>query len=92
MRAYRVFMDGREVGELLPGERTSIAVAPGDHVVQLRIDWARSRAITVNQAEGQVARFAARPRAAWAAVFWVTLGVRRYPNLQLVDAPAAASA
>jgi hypothetical protein len=82
LRGYRVVVDGRPVGQLLPGRSVQAPVEPGEHVVQLRIDWARSRAVPVRVERGEAARLLAEPRPAWAALFWSTLGSRRYVRLR----------
>jgi hypothetical protein len=82
LRGYRVMVDGRAVGHLLPGRSVQAPVEPGEHVVQLRIDWARSRGLTVQVERDETARLIGEPRPAWAALFWSTLGSRRYVRLR----------
>lgn len=48
LRAYRVVIDGTTVGKIKAGEEQSFEVDPGQHVVQLRVDWARSRKLEVD--------------------------------------------
>jgi len=83
MRGYRVLVDDEAVGVLLPGRTIEVPVEPGEHVVQLRIDWTRSRAVPVRAEPNDVVRLEGRPRPAWAALFWITLGARRYPSLRV---------
>jgi hypothetical protein len=82
LRGYRVIVDGQMVGQLLPGWSVETPVEPGEHVVQLRIDWGRSRTVPVTVEPAGTARLVGEPRPAWSALFWLTLGHRRYVRLR----------
>ncbi len=41
-RSYHVLIDGEDVGTIKQGQTISLDVAPGEHEMQLKIDWARS--------------------------------------------------
>lgn len=42
LRAYKIIVDGRQVGTIRRGKEFSFGVAPGQHSIWLRIDWAES--------------------------------------------------
>ena len=54
IRDYRLFVDKEQVGTLANGATLELAVAPGDHLVEARIDWCRSAPLTLSLAEGEV--------------------------------------
>ncbi len=46
-RKFRVFVDGKKVGTIRRGETRHFFVRPGQHQVQVRIDWWRSNSVNV---------------------------------------------
>ena len=60
-RAYRVFIDDKEVGRLRRGETARFDVGPNGHVVQLGIDWKRSAQFAVSGHSDEVFRFRCGP-------------------------------
>lgn len=44
-RAYKILLDGEEIGKIKGGETRQYDVKPGNHSLQLKIDWASSRAV-----------------------------------------------
>src|SRR4051794_10308248 len=82
-RAYKVMVDGAEVGSLKQGESQSVEVAPGAHEVHIAIDWARSPSVELQLAEGESASLACRPNANPFTVLWFTTFARkRYVALE----------
>src|SRR4051812_8886184 len=61
-RAYRIEVDGAEVGRLRRGQELVVDVAPGEHRVCARIDWTGSEAISVQVAPGATASVAVSPK------------------------------
>lgn len=57
-RAYSVRLDGKEIGDLKPGQSLAVDVAPGTHTLALKIDWCGSK--TVEFDGGSEVRYAAR--------------------------------
>jgi hypothetical protein len=47
LRAYKIFVDGEEVGTIRRGKEVSLDVAPGEHSIWLRIDWAESNKLDI---------------------------------------------
>ncbi|MFC4030118.1 hypothetical protein ACFO3J_01375 [Streptomyces polygonati] len=63
LRRYKVYVDGKRVGDLRRGESCVTSVAPGAHTVQVRIDWCASPVSSADVARGDRLRFlcVARP-------------------------------
>jgi hypothetical protein len=81
-RAYRIYVDDREVGHIRAGEVTCVRVPPGERIVSVRIDWARSNSLAVLLEPGERSYLYCEPRATpWTAVFWMTFGSNRYIRL-----------
>lgn len=62
LRAYDIHIDGARVGEIWDGGIATFAVAPGDHEVQLHIDWCRSRPVRFTATGDEVVYFSARSK------------------------------
>jgi hypothetical protein len=60
-RAYRVLIDGLEVGKLRHGRSEEFDVRPGKHGIRLKIDWMGSDELPVNVHAGQTAAFVCEP-------------------------------
>jgi len=90
-RAYRVFIDGQGVGNIKPGDSEVFDVSPGQHELQLRVDWASSEKLRVEVGDSGQAKLVCKPRitdngasvrAGFRTLYWVTLGRKRYIDLQ----------
>ncbi len=53
MRSYDIYVDGEKTGEIKNGETEEISVTPGEHVIQLQIDWCKSKKIPFRLSEGE---------------------------------------
>jgi hypothetical protein len=73
-RAYKVFVDGQEVGRIRPGRTDRYPVAPGTHRLQLRIDWCASRWWDVDVPDGGQVTYECRPNAKFYNVLWMIIG------------------
>jgi len=62
LRKYRVLVDGSPVGLIADGGVESFAVAPGDHSVQLKLDWTRSPPVEITVEEGRELHLLGGPR------------------------------
>jgi hypothetical protein len=51
-RAYRVMVDDAELGHVRENESLRLAVSPGTHRVELRIDWTGSNPVAVHVEPG----------------------------------------
>jgi Protein of unknown function (DUF2846) len=52
-RAFKVFIDGQQVGTISNGTQASFPVAPGTHKVECKVDWCSSREFEVKAAAGE---------------------------------------
>jgi hypothetical protein len=48
LRKYKVLIDGEVVGKVGRNKQIEVDVPPGSHEVQMKIDWGRSEAVTVD--------------------------------------------
>ena len=60
-RAYKVLIDGAEVGTIKDGQEEVFEVSPGPHTLRMKIDWCKSRELAVDVPEGGEASFVCRP-------------------------------
>lgn len=73
-------VDGKQVGSVVEDAEARFEVTPGEHEVQLRIDWASSEPLRVNVARGATTTLECRPAK---AASWLTglAGRRGYISL-----------
>ena len=57
IRAYRVLIDGLEVGTISNGESMTFSVEPGPHEIVLKIDWCSSNTVKFDLSGNGTARF-----------------------------------
>jgi hypothetical protein len=102
LAAYDVLIDDEVVAQLTAGGSHAFSVAPGQHSVQLAIDWCRSRTLTVVLSRGDVVRLACAPSGVEApgitpterttggllALWRMIVGSRDYIELQEIDREA----
>ncbi|MEA2448330.1 MAG: hypothetical protein QOG63_262 [Thermoleophilaceae bacterium] len=82
-RAYKILIDGSEVGRIKAGEAHAFELAPGAHELHLAIDWTRSPSVEMQLAEGERAQLFCRPNANPLTVLWfITFGRGRYIRLE----------
>lgn len=90
-REYRVDIDGQKVGNIKTGETKVFSLSPGAHEVQLKQDWASSEKLQVDLDDKDRAQFVCAPRikqneetimVGFRAIYWSTLGCRRYIDLR----------
>jgi hypothetical protein len=82
-RAYKVLVDGQETGKIKSGNSENYALAPGNHVVRMKVDWCRSQDVEVTVPEGGAVELRCKPSAgAWRAIYDVTIGATKYIVLE----------
>ena|ERR1700755_2176777 len=84
-RAYRVLVDGRDLGAVRRGETARFELPAGAHEVFLKIDWCRSQKLAVDLEPGRSLRLECSARNPFAALYWISFGRNRY--IQLARAP-----
>lgn len=57
MRSYDIYVDGEKIGEIKNGGTEELPVPPGEHVIQLQIDWCKSKEIPFRLSEGEKQSF-----------------------------------
>lgn len=53
LRAYKIFIDGKEIGKIKSNETLKIQLAVGNHSIQLKIDWCSSKEMVFSILENQ---------------------------------------
>ena len=85
-RAYKVLVDGNEVGRIKNGEEAVYPLPPGRHELLLKIDWATSPSEIFELGPGQRAIFECKPKANAAnALIYMTVKRKDYLTLQRVE-------
>ena len=56
LRSVKVIIDGEVVGSVGDGETRDFTVSPGEHQVAAKLDWYRSRPVTVMVGPGEKAK------------------------------------
>ncbi|MYN00971.1 hypothetical protein GTP41_02560 [Pseudoduganella sp. DS3] len=78
-RKYQVLLDGKFVADIGHGQEVRIALQPGRHSVQMKIDWCTSPALQFDCAAGQAAAFMCGPNAKpFTALLYITLWKGQY--------------
>ena len=89
LRAYKIVVDGKTIGEIRNGETREFPISCGQHELALKIDWCGSKTIQFAVVEGDALTFDAKsnlrgPRllaALWRGLFtwssWIILTERR---------------
>lgn len=57
IRAYRVVVDGSEIGTIGDGESKTFPIEPGPHRLVLKIDWCSSNTVSFDLAENTSVHF-----------------------------------
>jgi hypothetical protein len=57
LRKYRVLLDAQEIGRIGDGEKRVFEITPGQHQLVVKVDWAKTPAVTFVAAQGQTANF-----------------------------------
>ena len=82
-RAYRVRIDGQEVGRIRPGQRVEFPLQSESHTVELRIDWCRSPIKTVSISDGDTVKLVCHPAGgAWAGPWHALFHREQYIALE----------
>jgi hypothetical protein len=53
-RAYKVVLDGNQVGKIKGGQQIELDVTPGNHQLYLKIDWCQSNIIEFEMNENVI--------------------------------------
>ena len=81
LRAYTLLVDGEAKGSIKQGETLEIDLPPGDHRVQMKIDWATSPELAVSGARDVDLRCRANA-SPFLALLYITVWSDRYIRLE----------
>jgi hypothetical protein len=85
-RQYRIFVDGQQKAQIANDSTVQIGVMPGEHRVELRIDWCRSPEVPFRIEHGAIARMECKANSsAWLALLYITVWRHKYIALNTVD-------
>jgi hypothetical protein len=85
LRRYQIEVDGRHLGSIRRGGEWQTRLAPGPHLVQLRIDWCTSPVLRLELATGQRVVLRCRPAGGWVSA-WTAMTVGRSHYIELLPA------
>jgi hypothetical protein len=94
LRAYKVIVDGEEVGSIRRGQEAVFDLAPGPHRMSLRIDWAGSNELELVSDGAPLELECGSNFAGWRAFLGIKHVVSAAPGylwLRFKQAPASAS-
>ena len=85
-RAYKIMVDGQEVGRIKNDRTETIAVPAGEHELSLKVDWASSPTVSFDVAPGEEVRYICKPTAnAFFALLQSVLARKNYITLEPED-------
>lgn len=87
LRAYQVRIDGVPAGAVRPGQTQDFAVMPGEHGVQLTVDWCSSPLRVVRLSAGQWTQFHCQPNGSTLEIWRVFATPGDYIRLEQMQAP-----
>jgi hypothetical protein len=83
LRSYAIFINGSQVGTIARNSVLDLTVPSGPVTIEARLDWGRSRPLTIDAAPGQ--RIEVEVYNTWGAllaIWGVTFGYRSYLTLK----------
>lgn len=82
-RAYKILIDGQEAGRIKQGREVRLPVSPGQHQLQVKVDWAVSPPEVFDVGAGQAVRFTCRPNAKpWSVLYYGLFARKKYLTLE----------
>jgi len=83
LRSYRIFVNGQDVGAIGRDSVLDFKVPPGPATIEARIDWGRSRPLTIEASPGRRTEIEVSNRwGALLALWAVTFGAGSYLSLR----------
>lgn len=65
LRKFKIIVDGKIVDTISNGEEKVLEITPGNHCIQLKIDWSKSKKIDVQLREGEEIKLDCGSRLYW---------------------------
>nr|WP_206702903.1 hypothetical protein [Bacillus sonorensis] len=86
MRGFSVLIDGVEMGKIKDGGRLRIDLQPGEHAIQVKIDWCTSQTLRFTLDEGKVLKFrCGSPIRGWKVFLVLFSTVARTENYLFIE-------
>lgn len=95
LRAYRIILDGQNIGHIKDGETKQFTVSEGQHQLALKIDWCGSKTIQFTATAGDKLEFHAKSNLTgknWFYPGWWYMLFDRHSYLLIEQDPASAQA
>jgi hypothetical protein len=86
LRSYTVWLDGQRVGKIARGKMLEFSVVPGEHGLQLTVDWCSSPQQVIRLADAQTADFYCKPAGSFYEIWRLLVNVDKY--IELVRLPS----
>ena len=80
-RAYKILVDGELKGTVRAGETLVLAIDPGRHKIQARLDWTGSAPMLIDVGPGATIEMRVETPANPFTLLWFAWGTRRYLRL-----------
>lgn len=78
-RKYQILVDGKKAAEIARGAEMAIPLPPGQHTVQMKIDWCTSPKLRVDCSAGQTVVLECGPNAnPFVALLYITIWKSKY--------------
>ena len=89
LRSYEIIVNGTRVGRLPRDSVLNLEVPSGPITIEARLDWGRSRPLTIEAAPGKTIEVeVSNTWGALLALWGATFGFRSYLTLEQLKAPA----
>lgn len=89
LRKYRVLVDGQEIGRIGDSEEKTFQIAPGQHQLIVRLDWAKTPAVSFEAMQDQTAKFSCgsnlRGMRLILALYYVVFAPSKYLWLRAIE-------
>ncbi|MEM8944593.1 MAG: hypothetical protein AAGD11_05355 [Planctomycetota bacterium] len=89
LRAYRIRVNGKTVGKVMPGKSVDIPVSAGQHSVVAKVDWCGSQTLDVDVRAGEVVNLQCasnlRGPKIFLSIFYIMFLWNRYLTLTRAD-------
>lgn len=88
IRAYRIIIDGKRVGNIRDGEEKELEIPEGRREIFLKIDWCASNALIINDTKDEKEFLCYNTFAGWKMftlfipLYYITFGRKRHLTLK----------
>ena len=57
IRSYSIVVDNKKIGKVNNGASNSFTIAPGNHTIEMKIDWCGSKTLQFSATDGETVSF-----------------------------------